>query len=89
MNLNHQNDYPVLCAVDINDVNAGDKKNYETKTVDNKTYFVIDKNKKLDLPRIADYLKRFFENSKKNFNVDLNSFLEFSKSEHDKFHILL
>lgn len=90
MNLNKNTNYPTLIAVDKNDDRVLDKKLYETKkSQDNKfIYFVVNKDK-MDLPRIADYLKRFSETSKKNLNIDLNSFIGFTTTDHEKFSILL
>lgn len=92
MNLNKTTDYPVLVAIDKSDSKVSDKKLYETKkSKDGKEiYFVLDKNAKyLDLPRIADYLKRFAETSKQNLNVCLDSFISFAKNEEQKFDIIL
>lgn len=90
MNLNKSTNYLTLIAIDKNDEKALDKKLYETKnSQDNKfVYFVLNKDK-IDLPRISDYLKRFAETSKKNLNIDLNSFLSFTTTDAEKFNIIL
>lgn len=90
MNLNKNTNYLTLIAVDKSDDRVLDKKVYEVKTSnDNKfAYFVLNKDK-IDFPRIADYLKRYAETSKKNLNVDLNTFISFVDTNDKKFNMIL
>ncbi len=92
MNLNKTTDYVLLKAVDKSEECVADKKIYETKTskCGKEIYFVLDRNsKRLDFPRIADYLKRFSETSKKNLNVCLDSFVSFIKEAGQTFDMIL
>lgn len=91
MNFNKITDYSTLKAIDISESFVSNKKMYETKISDDKKtiFFILNKQKKLDLPRIADYVKRFFETKKENLNVDLNSFINFAKNDGDILDIVM
>ena len=88
MTINKQNDFKTFIAVDKLDSRVIDKKVYETKTDNNLIMFVIDKNN-LDLPRIADYVKRFAEKNKSNINYDLNSFINYFDDSKTKADLIL
>ena len=88
MTINKQNDFKTFIAVDKLDSRVIDKKVYETKTDNNLIMFVIDKNN-LDLPRIADYVKRFAEKNKSNINYDLNSFINYFDDSKIKADLIL
>lgn len=74
MTINRNNDFKTIIAVDVADVRANNKKAYETNAQDNNIYFVID-SKNIDIPRIADYIKKFAEKNQSDMNYDLDSFI--------------